>query len=105
MADANIAEKLHARAMGYSHPAVKIMKSSGWPLTVAYTQYYPPDAQACLFWLRNRRPQNWREKIDHARRVDRRRSSARRCRDRRHSPGNRTIADAVAACSFFWSSA
>jgi hypothetical protein len=39
--DANVAEKLHARAMGYSHPAVKIMKSGGRPLTVAYTQHYP----------------------------------------------------------------
>jgi hypothetical protein len=52
----------------YSHPAVKIMKSGGRPLTVAYTQHYPSDTQACLFWLRNRRPQNWREKIDHVHR-------------------------------------
>lgn len=65
IADANVAEKLHARAIGYSHPAVRIMKSGGRPLTVAYTQHYPPDTQACLFWLRNRCPQNWRDKAEH----------------------------------------
>jgi hypothetical protein len=44
---------------------VKIMKSGGRPLTVAYTRHYPPDTQACVFWLRNRRSQNWREKVEH----------------------------------------
>jgi hypothetical protein len=68
IADANVAEKLHACAMGYSHPAVKIMKSGGRPLTVAYTRHYPPDTLARLFWLRNRRLQNWREKVEHAHR-------------------------------------
>ena len=65
IADANVAEKLHARAVGHSHPALKIMRSGGQPLTVPYIQHYPPDTQACLFWLRNRRPQDWREKIEH----------------------------------------
>ena len=65
IADGNVAEKLHERAMGYSHPAVKIMKSGGRPLTVAYTRHYPPDTPACIFWLRNRRSQNWREKVEH----------------------------------------
>jgi hypothetical protein len=32
---------------------------------VAYTRHYPPDTQACIFWLRNRRSQNWREKVEH----------------------------------------
>jgi hypothetical protein len=44
---------------------VKITKSGGRPLTMAYTQHYPPDTWACLFWLRNRQPQNWREKVEH----------------------------------------
>jgi hypothetical protein len=32
--------------MGYSHPAVKIMKSGGRPITVADTEHHPPDTQA-----------------------------------------------------------
>jgi len=65
IADASVAERLYARAIGYSHPAVKIFQSSGEPLKVDYTEHYPPDVQACVFWLRNRRRQDWRDKIEH----------------------------------------
>jgi len=65
IADATVAERLYARAIGYSHPAVKIFQSGGEPLKVDYTEHYPPDVQACLFWLRNRRRQDWRDKIEH----------------------------------------
>lgn len=27
-------------------------------------EYFPPDTGACAFWLKNRRPHEWREKID-----------------------------------------
>ncbi|MBV8189124.1 MAG: helix-turn-helix domain-containing protein [Alphaproteobacteria bacterium] len=64
VADATIAERLHARAIGYSHPAVKIFQSSGQTLEVPYTEHYPPDVQACIFWLRNRRRAEWRDKAD-----------------------------------------
>jgi len=65
VADATVAERLYARAIGYSHPAVKIFQSGGEPLKVDYTEHYPPDVQACVFWLRNRRRQDWRDKIEH----------------------------------------
>jgi hypothetical protein len=65
IADATVAERLYARAIGYSHPAVKVFQSGGEPLKVDYTEHYPPDVQACLFWLRNRRRQDWRDKIEH----------------------------------------
>jgi hypothetical protein len=65
VADATVAERLYARAIGYSHPAVKIFQSGGEPLKVDYTEHYPPDIQACIFWLRNRRRQDWRDKIEH----------------------------------------
>ena len=64
VADATVAERLYARAIGYSHPAVKIFQSGGEPVEVPYTEHYPPDVQACLFWLRNRRRQDWRDKIE-----------------------------------------
>jgi hypothetical protein len=67
VADATVAERLYARAVGYSHPAVKIFQSGGEPLEVPYTEHYPPDIQACIFWLRNRRRQDWHEKIEHDR--------------------------------------
>ena len=65
VADATVAERLYARAVGFSHPAVKIFQSGGVPLEVPYTEHYPPDTTACIFWLRNRRRQDWREKVEH----------------------------------------
>jgi hypothetical protein len=28
------------------------------------TKYYPPDATSMIFWLKNRRPEQWKEKPD-----------------------------------------
>jgi hypothetical protein len=64
-ADATIAESLYHRALGYSHPAVKIFQYEGAPVEVEYTEHYPPDTQAASLWLRNRQPTLWRDKQDH----------------------------------------
>ena len=66
-ADAAIAASLYHRAKGYSHPAVKIFNDQGSPLEVPYTEHYPPDTTAAIFWLKNRQPKQWRDKqeVDH----------------------------------------
>jgi hypothetical protein len=28
------------------------------------TKHYLPDTTACIFWLKNRRPKEWRDKVD-----------------------------------------
>lgn len=28
-------------------------------------KYYKPDTTACIFWMKNRRPDEWREKFEH----------------------------------------
>jgi DNA-binding XRE family transcriptional regulator len=61
IADANVAERLYQRAMGYSHEAVKIFQYEGKPMVVPYTEHYPPDTQAVSLWLRNRQPAKWRD--------------------------------------------
>lgn len=63
-ADANVADRLYARALGYSHPAVKIFSAQGIVTEVPYTEHYPPDTAAAFIWLKNRRPANWRDKLD-----------------------------------------
>jgi hypothetical protein len=63
-ADATAADRFFARVIGYSHPAVKIFQSGGKALVVPYTEHYPPDVQAGMFWLRNRWRQNWRDKVE-----------------------------------------
>lgn len=63
-ADSAVAASLYKRAVGYSHPAVKIFNNQGEPLVVDYTEHYPPDTTACIFWLKNRQPQLWRDRIE-----------------------------------------
>jgi hypothetical protein len=31
------------------------------PVIVPYIEHVPPDVTACLFWLKNRDPQHWRD--------------------------------------------
>lgn len=59
-ADSEIAESLYKRAKGCSHKAVKIMQHDGEAFSHEYTEYYPPDTAACIFWLKNRRPDQFR---------------------------------------------
>lgn len=69
-ADATVAQSLYRRAVGYAHPAVKILTvADGSNLgshveQVPYTERYAPDTAAAIFWLKNRRPDLWRDKQD-----------------------------------------
>lgn len=67
VADADVAEKLYHRALGYSHKAVKIFMPAGaaQPIYADYTEHYPPDTQAASLWLRNRQSAKWRDKQEH----------------------------------------
>ncbi len=67
IADAEVADKLRHRAMGYSHEAVKIFMPAGAnePVYAQYTEHYPPDTQAASLWLRNRQRGRWRDQQDH----------------------------------------
>ena len=64
LADVEIADKLYHRARGYSHEAVKIFMPAGAdaPVIVPYVEHYPPDTTAAIFWLKNRRPDLWRDR-------------------------------------------
>src|SRR5690349_11346686 len=65
-ADAKVAQRMYKRALGYSHPAVKIFMPQGAkePVYAPYTEPYPPDTQAASLWLRNRQPARWRDRQD-----------------------------------------
>lgn len=62
LADATVAMALYQRACGYSHPEEKVFMSEGKAITVKTTKCYPPDTTACIFWLKNRQSNSWREK-------------------------------------------
>jgi len=59
-ADADVADRLHRRAIGYSHEATRVFSDRN----VSYVENYPPDTSACIFWLKSRRPDRWRDKVD-----------------------------------------
>jgi hypothetical protein len=61
IADGRVVEKLYRRAMGYSHPEEKVFCSDGMIVRAKTRHYYPPDTTACIFWLKNRRPDLWRD--------------------------------------------
>jgi len=66
-ADAHVATRLYQRALGYSHPAVKIFMPAGArePVVADYIEHYPPDTQAASWWLKNRQPKRWRDRQEH----------------------------------------
>ena len=61
IADATAVESLFTRVTGYNHKAEKVFLYRGEPRTVTYTAHVPPETRACMYWLRNRRPEDWRE--------------------------------------------
>jgi hypothetical protein len=60
-ADEAVISALFARATGMEQKMTKVFCHRGQPVTANYTVQLPPDVRACFFWLRNRRPEQWRE--------------------------------------------
>ena len=67
VADAQVAAALFDRAIGYQHPDTKMFldrdeEGNGTVLTEEYMKHYPPDTQACKWWLTNRQRDKWQDK-------------------------------------------
>ena len=64
LADERVERSLFERATGYSYPAVKIFMPAGAsePVIAEYVEHVPPDPTAMIFWLKNRKPEEWRDK-------------------------------------------
>lgn len=65
--DQNVKRSLYQRALGYQRDAVKIFMPAGAeePIYAPYREDVAPDTTACIFWLKNRRPDEWRDRQDH----------------------------------------
>jgi hypothetical protein len=66
VADATAVESLFTRVTGYNHQAEKVFLYRGETRAVTYTVHVPAEIRACMFWLRNRRPEDWRERSERA---------------------------------------
>ena len=66
-ADARVERSLYHRAIGYEQQEVKIFMPSGAtePVYAEFTAKIAPDTTAAIFWLKNRRPAEWRDKVEH----------------------------------------
>lgn len=66
IADNRVESSLYRRATGYEREDVKIFMPAGAedPVYAPYTAHHPPDVTACIFWLKNRKPEEYRDKKD-----------------------------------------
>lgn len=71
--DAQVEESLLRRALGFSTTETRLEAKSdefGRPLrggrVIKITREVPPDSTAAIFWLKNRKPVQWRDKQDAA---------------------------------------
>ena len=67
IADRKVAMSLYQKAIGWSHKQEKVFcdPRSGSRQIVEYTERFSPDNTAMIFWLKNRRPDLWRDVRQH----------------------------------------
>jgi hypothetical protein len=72
IADRRVETALYNRAMGYSHEDTDIRVIEGQVVMTPMIKNYPPDTTAAIFWLKNRQPEQWRDKreIGHSGVID-----------------------------------
>ena len=61
VADDRVERSLYMRAVGYQTDAVKIFQYDGKELIVPYRENIQPDTTAAIFWLKNRKSDQWRD--------------------------------------------
>lgn len=65
-ADKEVEKSLFQRAIGYT---CKDTKFATWEGDITdsqeYDKNYPPDVSACIFWLKNRDSDRWKDKREH----------------------------------------
>lgn len=64
VADADVADRLLQRAMGYEHDEVDIRVVDKEIVQTPIRKFYPPDTTAAIFWLKNRQRDQWRDKVE-----------------------------------------
>lgn len=61
-ANARVEKSLYDRAMGYTAIETDIRVINGKIVKTEVTKHYPPDPTALIFFLKNRKPKDWRDK-------------------------------------------
>jgi hypothetical protein len=66
IADERVERSLYQRALGYEQDSVKIFMPAGAtkPVFAEFREHIQPDTTACIFWLKNRKRDQWRDRVD-----------------------------------------
>lgn len=63
-ADERVERSLYENAIGYTHKELRTFVIDGEIVTKEVERNYPPHATSAIFWLKNRKPAQWRDKQD-----------------------------------------
>ena len=61
-ADARVERSLFNRAVGYTYESEKVFQFQGEIIRAPIVEHVPPDPGAAFNWLKNRKPDVWRDK-------------------------------------------
>lgn len=87
--DLAVENALLKRALGYDYEEVTTeMTAGGIPRVRKYTKHMPPDTTAQIFWLKNRRPDRWRDKVEQVQTVENELLASLMALERRSSDGD-----------------
>ena len=60
--DERVERSLYQRAVGYSYESEKVFQFQGQIVRAGTVEHVPPDPGAAFNWLKNRKPDEWRDK-------------------------------------------
>ena len=63
-ADDRVERSLFHKAVGYTFESEKLFQNGGKVIRAKTVEHVPPDTTAAIFWLKNRRPEEWRDRRD-----------------------------------------
>lgn len=63
--DERVERALFNRAVGYSYESEKVFQFQGQIVRADTVEHVPPDPSAAINWLKNRKPDTWRDKVEH----------------------------------------
>ena len=66
VADANVANALYNRAIGFSHPDTHISNFQGGITVTPTVKHYPADTGAAFIWLKNRSTWKDKQEVEHS---------------------------------------
>lgn len=63
-ADERVVQSLYRKATGYSFDSEKVFQNAGEIIRAPVVEHVPPSDTAAIFWLKNRRKDDWRDKSE-----------------------------------------